>query len=302
MVVAKSILSGPQIRAHGPVRLFSYTPERSCQSSMDEDVFALYRVHGTDDFPFSVKDYQHYVFGDDRLALRFGTDLAKAFIAHGPGSTTTVLSDQSPTSNLAVAVLSGYVPTATHSLRNHFSSYLNQYLVSINAKPAVKTDIHAEAGSQAGGAKVYNVDRGRISGRSIIILGDIRLSRSQEDHVKQSFRSLQIENPITFVYLASISSPANSTTLAPILSLIVSPAIKDVESIAQGHSFAMNECFVRFILGRDEEYFCRFLRRQDDAFARLLLDYSIGGHYYEDELYQPNVKFLQWEIRARDSI
>jgi hypothetical protein len=302
MVVAKSILSGPQIRAHGPVCHFSYTPERSCQGSMEEDVFALYRVMSGTDFPFSVKDYQHYVFGDDRLAHRFGTDLAKAFIAHGPGSTTTVLSDQSPTSNLAVAVLSGYVPTATHSLRNHFSSHLNQYLVSVNAKPAVKIDIHVEEGSQAGGAKVYHVDRGRIGGRSIIILGDIRLSQSQEDHVKQSFRSLQIDNPITFVYLASIPSPANSTTLAPILSLIVSPAVKDVENIAQGHHFVMNECFVRFILGRDEEYFCRFLRRQDDSFARLLLDYSIGGQYYEDELYQQNVKFLQWEIRARDSI
>jgi hypothetical protein len=64
----------------------------------------------------------------------------------------------------------------------------------------------------------------------------------------------------------------------------------------------MNECFVRFILGRDEEYFCKFLRRQDDCFVRLLLDYAIGGRYYEDELYQQNVKFLQWEIRARESM
>jgi hypothetical protein len=302
MVVAKSILSGPQIPAHGAVHHFSSTPERSCSSSMEEDVFAAHRVTGIDNFPFSVKDYQHYVFGDDKLAHRFGTDLAKAFIAHGPGSTTTVLSDQSPTSNTAVAVLSGYVPTATHSLRKYFLSQLNQYLVSVNTKPAIEIDIHAEEGAQPGGAKLYQVDKERISGRSIIILGDIRLSQSQEDHVKQSFRSLQIDNPVTFVYLAAISSPASSITLAPILSLIVSPAVKDVESIAQGHAFVMNECFVRFILGRDEEYFYKFIRRQDDSFVQLLLDYSIGGRYYEDELYQRNFGFLKWDVGARDSM
>jgi hypothetical protein len=269
---------------------------------MEEDVFAAHRVTGIDNFPFSVKDYQHYVFGDDKLAHRFGTDLAKAFIAHGPGSTTTVLSDQSPTSNTAVAVLSGYVPTATHSLRKYFLGQLNQYLVSVNAKPAIEIEIHAEEGAQPGGAKLYQVDKECISGRSIIILGDIRLSQSQEDHVKQSFRNLQIDNPVTFVYLAAISSPASSITLAPILSLIVSPAVKDVESIAQGHAFVMNECFVRFILGRDEEYFYKFIRRQDDSFVQLLLDYSIGGRYYEDELYQRNFGFLKWDVGARDSM
>jgi hypothetical protein len=277
---------------------------------MGEDVFSLHRVTGTDNvtFPFSVKDYQHYVFGDDKLAHRFGTDLAKAFIAHGPGSTTTATSNQSSTGNIAVAVLSGYIPTATHSLRNHFVAYLNRHLLSINAEPAVKIDVHSEeTGSQArnepltGGTKVYHVDRERLSGRSIIVLGDIRLSQGQENHVKQSLRDLQINNPITFLYLASFSGPADSTTLSPILSFIVSPALKDVENIAQGN-FVMNECFVRFILGRDEEYFCKFLRRQDDSFARLLLDYAISGRYYGDELYQQNVKFLQWDIRARESM
>jgi hypothetical protein len=191
---------------------------------MVEDVFSLHRVAGTDvTFPFSVKDYQHYVFGDDKLAHRFGTDLAKAFIAHGPGSTTTVTSNQSSTGSIAVAVISGYVPTATYSLRNHFVAYLNRHLVSVNAEPAVKVDVHAEKdGSCArnelhpGGTKVYHIDRERVGGRSIIVLGDIRLSQGQENHVKQSLCSLHIDNPITFVYpLLSRQSLASSSVPRP---------------------------------------------------------------------------------------
>jgi len=92
---------------------------------MADNAFALHEISGQDQvtFPFNIKDYQRYVFGDDRLAHRFGTDCAKAFIAHISGSkaaqptTTTTASNQTAAEDVAVAVLSDYVPTATHSLR-----------------------------------------------------------------------------------------------------------------------------------------------------------------------------------------
>ena len=101
---------------------------------MVQDVFSLHNIVGSDEshFPFSLKDYQRYVFGDDRLAHRLGTDLCRAFIP-------TI---SNPTDDFAVAVLSEKVPTATHRLRNHFVAYLNRHLIANNATPALKIDFH----------------------------------------------------------------------------------------------------------------------------------------------------------------
>lgn len=282
---------------------------------MIDDVFALHQITGDDEvtFPFNIKDYQRYVFGDGRLAHRFGTDCAKAFIAHGVGSkaaqhtSTTPTSNQSAADDVAVAVLSDYIPTATHSLRTHFVAYLNRHLVAINANPAIKVDINsaesvANGPSDPQSEKVkYRIDRERVGRRTIIVLSEIRMSQDRERQIQASLQSANIDNALKFVYLASIE-PLTSTPLSPILGFIVSPSLKDVEDIGQGTNFVMNATFVQYILGRDEEQFCRFLRRQDDDFARLLLDYAIGGRFYDDEFYQANVKFLRWEVGTRESV
>ena len=155
---------------------------------MGDNVFALHQIPGESEvtFPFNIKDYQRYVFGDDRLAHRFGTDCAKAFIAHGSGPgaaqhTTKPTGNQNAADEVAVAVLSDYVPTATHSLRNHFVAYLNRHLISSNTGPAIKIDINSVEESSNwrngphAGIKIYRIDRKRVGRRTIIILGDIRM-------------------------------------------------------------------------------------------------------------------------------
>ncbi|KAF2622392.1 hypothetical protein BU25DRAFT_352485 [Macroventuria anomochaeta] len=283
---------------------------------MVDNVFSLHQITGEDEvlFPFNIKDYQRYVFGDDRLAHRFGTECAKAFIAHGSGTraaqhtTTTPTSNQSAADDVAVAALSGYIPTATHSLRNHFVAYLNRHLVSTNANPAIKIDINTVEETSPGrngpptGTEIYRIDRERVGRRAIIVLSDIRLSQGREHQIQTSLRSAHIDNPITFAYLASILDPPRSASLSPILGFIVSPSIKEVEDIVLAPSFVMNACFVQYVLGMDDEEFCRFLRRQYDSFARLLLDYAIRGRYYSNDLYQANVKFLQWEVGTREGL
>ncbi|OAL45886.1 hypothetical protein IQ07DRAFT_591161 [Pyrenochaeta sp. DS3sAY3a] len=281
---------------------------------MVQNVLSLHQTAEGDltvTFPFSVKDYQRYVFGDDRLAHTFGTDLAKAFIDRGPGfgaaQPTTTSSNQSPSDDFAVAVLSDHVPTATHSLRNHFVAYLNRHLVSINARPALRIDLH-RVGERSQGRHgpqandTYHIDRERLGSKSLIVLADLRTSQNDEARITESLRRLRLDNPIVFLYLASLEHLANASALSPILSFVVSPSINDVESIAQVERFAMNECFVQYVLGREYAQFCSFIRRQDDSFARLLLDYAICGLFYENDLYEQNVKFLLWEVAARESM
>ncbi|KAF1352805.1 hypothetical protein EJ07DRAFT_135769 [Lizonia empirigonia] len=267
---------------------------------MVENVFVFHQILGEDHvtFPFNIKDYQRYIFGDDRLAHRFGTDCAKAFIAHNSGAAEDV----------AVAVLSDYVPTATHSLRNHFAACLNRHLISTKANPVLKIDINVVEDSSLGrtgpqaGTEIYHLDRERVGRRTIIILNEVCLSQDREHRIRASLSLQHIENPVIFVYLAAVVDTSKSTSLESILSFIASPSLKEIEIVAQASTFIMNESFVQYILGRDDEEFCSFLRRQDDSFARLLLDYAIGGRYYDNDVYRANVKFLQWEVSTRESL
>lgn len=288
---------------------------------MVQDVFSLHRIAGGDEvtLPFSIKDYQRYVFGDDRLAHEFGTGLAKAYIAHGPGTgaiqaaptiaTTTPTTTRNHSEDVVVAVLSGQIPTATHCLRNHFVAYLNRHLVSSDAQPAVKIELHGpgddpegRSGSLPHGSIVSHVDREKLGNRTILIVGDLRTSPALEDRTARSLQELKITNPLVFVYLAALDDTANVADLSPILSFIVNPPLKDVEAISQNRQFVMNESFVQFILGRGYVEFCQFVRRQDDSFIRQLLDYAISGNHYKNEIYEDNFDFLSWEMEARESM
>jgi hypothetical protein len=266
---------------------------------MVQDVFSLHNIVGSDEaaFPFSLKDYQRYVFGDDRLAYRLGTDLARAFIP-------TI---SHPTDDFAVAVLSEKVPTATHRLRNHFVAYFNRHLIANNASPALKIDFHVAGVNaktrdrpQCNKKSAYHIDVERLENRTLIVLAEIRTSQDREDRIRASFGERGITT--IFAYLASLDGSATSATISSFLSTVVNPSTRDIENIAQANSFVMNECFVQFTLGREYEEFCKFIRRQDDHFVRELLDHAISGHYYNDEDHEHNVKFLLWEIEARESV
>ena len=266
---------------------------------MVQDVFSLHNIVGSDEshFPFSLKDYQRYVFGDDRLAHRLGTDLCRAFIP-------TI---SNPTDDFAVAVLSEKVPTATHRLRNHFIAYLNRHLIANNATPALKIDFHMAGVNaktrddpQCNRKSAYHIDAERLGNRTLIVLTEIRTSQDREDQIRSSFGERGITT--IFAYLASLDGSATTATISSFLSSVVSPSMRDIESIAQSTHFVMNECFVQFTLGREYEEFCKFIRRQDDHFVRELLDHAITGHYYNDDDHEHNVQFLIWELEARESV
>ncbi|KAI8932519.1 hypothetical protein NX059_010697 [Plenodomus lindquistii] len=271
---------------------------------MVSEVISLYKIAGGEHafYPFSIQDYQRYVFGDDKRAHQFGTDLAKAFIA-----TKTI--NQSFTNSVAVAVLSGSIPTATHSLREHFVAYLNRYLISLPTRPAIKINIYhmdKDVGVRTvpndKSMDTYHIDGMRLGERSLVVLADVRMTKDWEDDIVRSLRVEKIDNPIIFSYIAALDGRPQTTSLSPLMSSVVSPTVKDIEAIAQAGGFTMNKSFVHFILGRDYAVFCSFVRRQNDCLVRRILDYAIVGLYYQDDEYGQNFEFLRWEVEARESV
>lgn len=264
---------------------------------MVHDVFALHTISAKEGvkFPFSIKDYQRYVFGDDKLANHFGTDLAKAFIASNHTLGITQGPDDTTNNDITVAVLSGYAPPATQHLREHFTAYLNRHLISQHRRPARKINIAAVADGRAVRREPQNIcvdahqiDAVHLGNSMLVILGDIRMREDQENSIIESIQKLNNKNKVVFVYLAVFDHLTKAAALSSTLSSIVGLSLKDVDNIAQSPHFKLTEAFARFVLGQEYNDFCRFMRGQDDTFARLLLDYAIGGGYYEDELYEQN--------------
>lgn len=283
---------------------------------MVHNVFSLHKIAAAEDviFPIPIKDYQRYIFGDDRLAHRFGTDLAKAFVAQGPGSasaaahaTSTLSNGTGHNNDYAVAIVSSNVPTATVSLRNHFVANLNRHLVATNAKPATKIDLfpHHENGNDSKSSpQGYHLDAKALGSKTLIVLADIRTTAALETAISNSLTSAKVANSIIFAYILSVTSPTTSliNSLSPIMAHVISPSLKEIEHIAQSKDFALNECFVQWVLGREYAEFCQFVRRQDDGFVRKLLEYAICGGFYSEGEFEGNVAFLRWEIEARESV
>jgi hypothetical protein len=283
---------------------------------MVQHVFSLHTIAKQDNLesPFSIKDYQRYVFGDDELANEYGTALAKAIIARGPAlnasrSSNNTTNNSGSTTDVAVAVLSGHVPTATHRLREHFMSQLNDHLTSINSRPARTVDIsgmkkdittHKEASELKSSSK--HVQLKELHGITLVVLGDIRMCQEPEDTINASLQELNLDIPVVFAYLAILDGPGTAAILSPKLYSVINPSLDIVESIAQSDSVAMNEAMARYVLGYDHVKFCRFLRGQHDSFVQLLMDYVVGRGFGEDSLYEYNFEFLAWEVDARESI
>jgi hypothetical protein len=282
---------------------------------MVQHVLSLHTIAEKDNLEssFSIKDYQRYVFGDDRLAHQYGTDLAKV-IAREPALKASQCSNNTPNNStsrndVTVAVLSDHVATATHRLREHFMCQLNHHLISIKCRPARKIAITATSMSNTIHQdfsklerEIENIDFKDLQGGLLIVLGDIRMCQEPEDVINSSLKAFNLDIPVIFAYLAVLHGPATAAVLSPKLYSVINPSLEIVESIAQSASFAMNEAMARYVLGYENVKFCRFVRGQYDSFVKLLMDYAVGRGFGEDVLYEHNFKFLAWEVDARDSI
>ena len=270
---------------------------------MVQDVFALHSIGGkkTLEYPYSVDEYQRYVFGDDALAYRFGTELAKAFVV-GRGASSP--------DDIAVAVLSDGVPTATHALRDHLVAYLNRHLVAANARPAVKLELYriradGQNDSQTirhGHVIDYHIDSVRLGDRPLFILGDFQLSHDYEIAITTALQRRGIKSTVSFIYLIALNGSISGADVSPFLSSVSKPTTATISSLAQSSAFRMNESFVHFVVASEHAEFSRLIRRQDDGFVRLLLEYAIIKGYYKEKMYQDNFKFLMWEAETREQI
>ncbi|PSN65227.1 hypothetical protein BS50DRAFT_53674 [Corynespora cassiicola Philippines] len=268
-------------------------------------VFSLHSIRSEEPstLPFAPKDYARFKFGDDGSAHRFGSQLAQAFIAEKLG----VFQDSSK--DIVVAAASDYVPSATHALRQHFVAYLNRHLITTDCKPAQKIDIYRQkergviecAGTrdQKQPKSTFHIDRERVGGQILIVVDDLRSTQAQEEELNRTFKGPHLPAKVFFVYLAEIADPKVASSVTKSLAF-PSVHVKDVEAIAQSRSFVMSSTCVEFVLLLGHVEFCQFIRRQDDGFVQLLLDYAIGGYYHADPRCLENFKFLLWEAKARE--
>ncbi|KAF2111913.1 PRTase ComF-like protein [Lophiotrema nucula] len=269
--------------------------------------YALHHIDSDDldQLSFDAKAYSLFKHGDDTHAQRFGRSLAQGFIANA----YTVATAKS----LVVSVAYHATPTAAHTLRRHFISYLNRYRISQRLDPAVIVDINRtcpygeDYATQSPnsrrrllGSSDFHIDTIRVGGSSIVVLDDIRVTGAHEHRIATMFRMLGVVDKAHFVYFAAVRNPGVCPIIECHLNRAAISSIFGLETLIQSGSFVINARLVKFLLGNLHEEFCRLLRRQEDAFVGELLDAAIAEGHGTNVDFEKNFRFLLWEQRIRN--
>lgn len=251
---------------------------------------------------FGARDFSHYLFGNTRIARRYGMQLAQRFIQEA-------LPDQiDPCIDTVVLYENGHLPSASNELRNQFTYHLNRHLISHHVNAAEKMELCANGRLQEGSclcgetteAKLHT-NRGRFERKRCIFVDDIKGSEHSEAEVRRVLVESNAAS-IHFVYFASTTQKEQGNDVAERLAKTTIKSLKDLDPLIYGSSLSLTTRFASFVLDAPHETFCQFLRRQEDDFVHRLLDVAISAGLHKGASSERNMGFLMWDVQARESL
>jgi PRTase ComF-like len=262
--------------------------------------YALHKIFHPDQFGFQPDDYSRFKFGDDAAAQVFGRDLADGFIKD--------YLSQVPVDKPIVVVSSPYafIPTATFAMKNHFVFRLNRWLVAHGHPVVEETKIHrtvtykedygeldAAQRLQLIGNDSFHIDRGFLTGKTIIFLDDIKITGSHERMILRMVEEYRLDNEIHMLYFAELANKSIHPRIENFLNYHFVQSVFDLEDIIGRGTFMFNTRVVKYILSADPEAFGIFIERQEEQFIQRLFDMALGNSYHTIDAYIRNLESLR---------
>jgi hypothetical protein len=266
--------------------------------------YSLHKITNADSFSFEPAEYSNFKFGDDKIAEKFGNNLAEKFIKD-------VLSVINVSTTQFVVISSPYsfIPTATFSLKNHFVSILNNWLASQSFPVVQETKIYrtitykedygelnAEQRIKLIGNDVFYIDTEFIKGKTLIFLDDIRITGSHERMISKMLDRYQINNNSYLLYFAELINTNIHPNIENYLNYYSIKSIFDLDKLIDSEDFVINTRVVKFILHTDKANFKLFIQNKKTKFLKLLYNMAIGNGYHSINVYSGNILTLKKEI------
>lgn len=265
-----------------------------------------------EDCPFEAKDYSRLKFGSDKVAKRFGRDLAhKFFAAHS----AELLS------NRAVIIPSPYnhVKNAASIMTQHFADQLNHLLVMQSGEHAECSFIHRKISYISDyGFLGANQRRALIDGddfyfnvnfykdKLLIFVDDVRITGTHEYKLHDLLNAHDIDNRTFFLYYGMYEG--NQPDIESKLNFAGIKTPTDFFNHVRETCDAMDDHFhmivrpIKYILGKMSKVECAdLLQELSNELIYNLYTGCIGEGYYKIPDYQENFSVIR-EYVAKTNI
>lgn len=258
--------------------------------------FTLYKFGSLKSAPFDVEEYSRLKFGSDRVAKKFGRQMADQFFHEFYQLLTT-------TRCVVIPAPSTTVPVAATLLAKHFFDRLNSRLAQLNHAPVEMTHVHRDmtynnnyADLQAderrkllaGDSQYFNRDF--VKGKHIIFVDDVRITGSHEEKLESVLKALKLPNGRT--YAAFCRYTGNNPAIEGKLNHCYIRDAKDLVRIAHEHGHIMTTRAIRLLLEYDNHKFDELLQQAPDVFLESAYHAAIVKGYNKIPEYEQNFRVL----------
>lgn len=267
--------------------------------------FAVHRFDSLENAPFSTDDYSRMKFGCDVSAERFAVELADAFAAQNPELMQT---------RIVVFPETQTVVAAAHLMARHFVARLNVLLDREGREPVEWAHIHrnfafgglySQASAEERAAALAQdrlyFDPQYIGDATVIMLDDVVITGSHENHMERSLRAAGMTNTIVLAAYArwdGEGDPAVEFNLNHSRIKSAGDMVNLFKSTAPGR-FYITTRGVRLMLGAGPNEFDFLVEaRAGEDFARELYRCAISKRYTVKEEFSRNVDALRRYIAS----
>jgi len=263
--------------------------------------FSLHKIDNEKSFSFNPHEYSRFKYGDDKVAERYGEELASAFIIE--------ILQNYDLKNIQMVVISSpysFIPTATFAMKNYFVNFLNRWLVQQKYLPVQESKIHRTVTYKEDYGNLtkderfdlikneeFQIEKTFLENKLILFLDDIRITGSHEKMIQSTLEKFNIQNDYCLLYFAELINDNISPKIENYFNNFCIKSLKDLINIIKSERFVFNTRFVKFVLNANENECKSFLLIQDTNFLNKFYDLCIGNNYHSIEAYKNNFEYLE---------
>jgi FMN phosphatase YigB (HAD superfamily) len=256
---------------------------------------AVHRFSSLEGAPFDVGAYSRLKFGADRVARRFGQEMAEAFFA----AHRALLRQPC----VVIPAPSTTVPVAATLLSRHFTDRLNALLTREGDTPVEWTQIHRNVSYNDNYASLPSaerrrllaidrlyINRGFVAGKLLLFIDDCSITGAHEDKLRAFLAEEGLDNPHAFICYARYEG-ADATIELRLNHAAVKDA-RDLVALAAEPDHRVTTRALRLLLEHPEADFDALLRAAPARFVEDSFHAAIVKHYHRHGPYAANFNRL----------
>jgi hypothetical protein len=272
--------------------------------------FSAQKFTNERDIQFDPVDYSRFKFGCKSTARKFGTELARKFIASEDYS--MIIGDLYENPDMRIVVMSSpyvHIPTATFAMKDYFIRILNEHIYrNWGFKPVIETKIYRSSSykeeygemSKEERFKVmendsFHVDSELLRDNICLFLDDIVITGAHEHRIGQMLNKYNLMNYERqyFLYYAELTSGETNPVIENYLNYAFVKDLVSLDKIIKNEEYLMNTRVVKYILNAPHVECKTFLTYQRQIFLQTLYHNAIGNSYHSIPDYKENMEYLE---------